>query len=165
MNAHGLLMAYAESSVKPVVSDFDLFLIGSAGMKYDALVEDQVGLAKYSLTLARDVLQSHKSNSWIDCWLSASEARIAEQPPIVKSAFGCGDPTSMRIVEHAVKVTLACGAVRHGSECFNFGCPQELATSILLFGMDSLIVLGITEAKLRFGSSSAKELPKVSVSP
>ena len=36
MNPLGLLMAYAEARVTPVVSDFDTFLVGSRGVKYDA---------------------------------------------------------------------------------------------------------------------------------
>ena len=35
MNPLGLLIAYAEKEVKPVVSDFDTFTVGSRGMRYD----------------------------------------------------------------------------------------------------------------------------------
>merc|ERR1719453_2600163 len=34
MNPHGLLIAYAEHAVKPVVSDFDPFLVASTRMTY-----------------------------------------------------------------------------------------------------------------------------------
>merc|ERR1712110_608530 len=35
MNPHGLLIAYAEAAVKPVVSDFDTFTVGSRNMPYE----------------------------------------------------------------------------------------------------------------------------------
>ena len=48
MNPHGLLIAYAESApqprVKPVCSDFDTFTVGSRGMRYDAMPEEQCSL-------------------------------------------------------------------------------------------------------------------------
>ena len=42
LNPLGLLMAYAEANVTPVVSDFDTFLIGSRGLRYDATPPEQV---------------------------------------------------------------------------------------------------------------------------
>ena len=45
MNPLGLLMAYAEAKVMPVVSDFDTFLIGSSGtVPYDPLPADQANV-------------------------------------------------------------------------------------------------------------------------
>ena len=41
MNPLGLLVAYAESQVLPVVSDFDTFLVGSMGMEYSPLPDAQ----------------------------------------------------------------------------------------------------------------------------
>ena len=40
--------------------------------------------------------------------------------------FGFGDPTSVRLTEAVVHTTVACGAVRHGAESFNYYFPQEL---------------------------------------
>ena len=42
LNARGLLVAYAESEVRPVVSDMDAFLIGSRGMQHEPLQSRQV---------------------------------------------------------------------------------------------------------------------------
>ena len=42
MNPLGLLMAYAEETVTPVVSDFDTFLVGSRGVQYAATPPEQV---------------------------------------------------------------------------------------------------------------------------
>ena len=42
---HGLVMAYAEAKVKPVVSDFDTFTVGSRGMKYEPLGKEEQALA------------------------------------------------------------------------------------------------------------------------
>ena len=41
MNPLGLLMAYAEENVTPVVSDFDTFLVGSKGMRYEPTPPEQ----------------------------------------------------------------------------------------------------------------------------
>lgn len=45
MNPLGLLIAYAEAHVKPVCSDFDTFLLGSRGMKYEVLPPQQARAA------------------------------------------------------------------------------------------------------------------------
>merc|ERR1719282_740035 len=50
MNPNGLLIAYAESSVKPVVSDFDTFTVGSKGMEYTLPVPpEQAEVAMWTL--------------------------------------------------------------------------------------------------------------------
>merc|ERR1719337_642110 len=41
MNPRGLLIAYAEDSVKPVVSDFDTFTVASKNMNYDPVPDEQ----------------------------------------------------------------------------------------------------------------------------
>merc|ERR1719379_782642 len=56
MNPRGLLIAYAERYVKPVVSDFDTFTIGSKNMLYKKLATDQVELAKWTLNCAEEVI-------------------------------------------------------------------------------------------------------------
>ena len=43
LNPLGLLMAYAEARVTPVVSDFDTFTVGSKGVSYEPTPPDQVG--------------------------------------------------------------------------------------------------------------------------
>ena len=47
MNPLGLLMAYAEAQVKPVVSDFDTFLVGSRGVQYEPTPPEQVTLMNW----------------------------------------------------------------------------------------------------------------------
>merc|ERR1712190_26938 len=69
MNPHGLLIAYAEATVKPVVSDFDTFTVGSCGMEYVALPKDQIELAKWSLERAKEVLAEPSHHSWNSRWL------------------------------------------------------------------------------------------------
>jgi CRP-like cAMP-binding protein len=127
MNPHGLLMAYAEETVKPVVSDFDTFLVGSSGMEYEELVSDQVELAKWALKKTRQILEDPGSNSWTTRWLEVLKQAIQDGDLQMETPkYGFGDPTSYRIIEEIVKATKETGAVRHGSECFNFVFPQEL---------------------------------------
>ena len=46
MNPRGLLMAYEEATVKPVASDIDAFVVGSRGVTFDPLPEEQVSFAQ-----------------------------------------------------------------------------------------------------------------------
>jgi len=46
--------------------------------------------------------------------------------------YGFGDPKSTSIMEHAAKRLQSTGAVRHGSECFNYQFPQEIDDMFLL---------------------------------
>eukprot|EP00928_Gymnodinium_smaydae_P061846 TRINITY_DN45825_c0_g1_i1.p1 TRINITY_DN45825_c0_g1~~TRINITY_DN45825_c0_g1_i1.p1 ORF type:complete len:962 (+),score=132.66 TRINITY_DN45825_c0_g1_i1:67-2952(+) len=132
MNPHGLLIAYAEQSVKPVVSDFDTFLVGSKGMEYLPLPNDQVELAKWSLHHTRMILEQPWKGSWTSRWISVikGEAEKGFAPEIPK--YGFGDPTSYGLVKDVIESTIACGAVRHGAECFNYYFPQELDDEYLV---------------------------------
>merc|ERR1719262_495736 len=56
MNPRGLLVAYAEQYVKPVVSDFDTFTVGSTGILYGKLPDEQVELVNWALNCAEGVL-------------------------------------------------------------------------------------------------------------
>jgi hypothetical protein len=132
MNPRGLLVAYAEALVKPVVSDFDTFTIGSRGKKYADLPADQVKLAEWSLDQAEKVLNNPSAKSWTSRWLEIlkEEADKGFHPELPK--YGFGDPTSYALIGDLVKATLSCGAVRHGAECFNFYFPQELDEEFLV---------------------------------
>eukprot|EP00746_Dinoflagellata_sp_MGD_P121065 gnl/MRDRNA2_/MRDRNA2_56361_c0_seq1.p1 gnl/MRDRNA2_/MRDRNA2_56361_c0~~gnl/MRDRNA2_/MRDRNA2_56361_c0_seq1.p1 ORF type:complete len:1065 (+),score=203.09 gnl/MRDRNA2_/MRDRNA2_56361_c0_seq1:103-3297(+) len=132
MNPRGLLVAYAEALVKPVVSDFDTFTIGSRGKTYESLPEDQVSLAEWSLDQAERILKSPNSKSWTSRWLEIlkEEADKGFHPELPK--YGFGDPTSYALIGDLVKATLSSGAVRHGAECFNFYFPQELDEEFLV---------------------------------
>jgi len=132
MNSRGVLIAYAEKLVKPVVSDFDTFTIGSKNITYEPLPANQAQLAKWSLNHAKDVLENPGEVGWTSRWLEIlkKEAEQGFHPDIPK--YGFGDPTSYRLIGDVVTATLSCGAVRHGAECFNFYFPQELDASYLV---------------------------------
>merc|ERR1719476_489039 len=77
MNPQGLLVAYAEACVKPVVSDFDTFTVGSRGMQYDPLPKDQQQIATLALDRTLDILrkaqtlaQTGNGNNGNDSWNS-----------------------------------------------------------------------------------------------
>jgi len=131
MNPWGLVMAYEESRVLPVVSDFDPFLFASTSMKYASILPEDEDLMKWCLNGVSEVLQTG-SKSWTSSWLQRlkQEAEKGFHPEIPK--FGFGDATSCRIVEDLVKSTNFCGAIRHGAECFNWYFPQELDTEFLV---------------------------------
>mmetsp|Transcript_15703 Transcript_15703/g.28274 ORF Transcript_15703/g.28274 Transcript_15703/m.28274 type:complete len:1025 (-) Transcript_15703:106-3180(-) len=132
MNPRGLLVAYAEMHVKPVVSDFDVFLIGSRGMAYEPLPQDQLDLVEWSIDCTEDILKNRAGKSWTDQWLDKLKCATDEgyHPDIPE--YGFGDSTSYRLIEDVINITAPCGAVRHGPECFNFWFPQELDSEYLI---------------------------------
>lgn len=132
MNPRGLLIAYAEKFVKPVVSDFDTFLVGSRGMQYDQLPIDQAKLVMWTLDHTSKILRSPDHNNWTSRWLTVLKEEGAKgfHPEIPK--FGFGDPTSYRLIQDVVAETSPCGAIRHGAECSNFYFPQELDDEYLV---------------------------------
>merc|ERR1719443_960380 len=132
MNPRGLLIGYAEDEVKPVVSDFDTFTVGTVGVEYDELTAEQVKLVQWSLKHAEEVLAERKSLGWNSRWLNVlkQEAQKGFHPDLPK--YGFGDPTSYDLIAGAVNSTKSCGAVRHGAECFNFYFPQELDEEYLV---------------------------------
>ena len=141
LNPHGLLIAYAEEyerhqkkirSVKPVVSDFDTFTIGSIGMTYEPLPESQADLMLWSLEQARGILSKPGQQSWNSRWLEVLQKANREGFHPTIPQYGFGDPTSYRLVEEVVKATSISGAVRHGAECFNFYFPQEFDSEYLV---------------------------------
>mmetsp|Transcript_10652 Transcript_10652/g.24232 ORF Transcript_10652/g.24232 Transcript_10652/m.24232 type:complete len:1128 (-) Transcript_10652:48-3431(-) len=125
LNPRGLLIAYAEQYVKPVVSDFDTFLVGSRGMKYAHIPEEQLKIVRWSVEESAKILEAPQHSTWTSCWIDRMRSDTAraevEIPP-----YGFGDPTSYGLIDGAIKSTIDCGAVRHGAECFNFLFPQEL---------------------------------------
>lgn len=132
MNVRGLLIAYAEEEVKPVVSDFDTFTIASKGMMYDPVPEDQQRIVCWMLEHAEGVLKTPDHNPWTVRWLEVlkKEGERGFHPKFPK--YGFGDPTSYRLIGDVVTCTIACGAVRHGAECFNYYFPQELDDEYLV---------------------------------
>jgi len=132
MNPRGLLIAYAEQYVKPVVSDFDTFLVGSRGMQYETLPPAQASLVIWMLDQTDALLRTKDHNSWTSRWLSVLKDANASgfHPEIPR--FGFGDPTSYRLIQDVVAETAACGAIRHGAECCNYYFPQELDEEYLV---------------------------------
>mmetsp|Transcript_11987 Transcript_11987/g.21220 ORF Transcript_11987/g.21220 Transcript_11987/m.21220 type:complete len:748 (+) Transcript_11987:163-2406(+) len=132
MNPRGLLVAYAEMYVKPVVSDFDTFTIGSRGMEYESLPMDQADLINWMLGHAEVILGSLDHQSWNSRWLEviAKEHERGYHP--VPPKYGFGDPTSYRLIGDVVAETAPCGAIRHGAECCNLFFPQELDEEYLV---------------------------------
>ncbi|CAJ1407662.1 unnamed protein product [Effrenium voratum] len=133
MNPLGLLVAYAEAQVLPVVSDFDTFLVGSEGMEYEPLPPEQKDLMQWCLDHTADIIGMHQHKAWTSRWLEVLKEEASKKgksPDIPKLGFG--DPTSVRLIGDVVQVTASCGAVRHGAECFNFYFPQELDDEFLV---------------------------------
>ena len=58
MNPLGLLMAYAEAQVTPVVSDFDTFTVGSKGLHYVPTPPKQVRLMNWALDHTEELLEN-----------------------------------------------------------------------------------------------------------
>merc|ERR1719393_324630 len=77
MNPRGLLVAYAERYVKPVVSDFDTFTIGSTSMLYERLPSDQIDLVKWMLGCAEEVIREPGYSGWNSRWLRILERENA----------------------------------------------------------------------------------------
>jgi len=145
LNPSGLLVAYAEEiHVKPVVSDFDTFLIGSQGAKpFESLIEEQRALMMWSLRKMEKVLLDKNGGigdkdhfNWTGAWLSkVLDPEVKKLDPFKVPAmpkFGFGDPTSLSLINAVVDELAECGAVRHGAECFNFYFPQELDEEFLV---------------------------------
>merc|ERR1719453_3046574 len=98
MNPHGLLIAYQEDYVKPVVSDFDTFTVGSRGMSYASLIPEQQNLAVWSLQRAEDILNSPSPSPWTSRWLEVLRDAHEEgfHPALPK--YGFGDETSSKLI-------------------------------------------------------------------
>jgi len=138
MEPRTLLMAYEEHGmVKPVVSDFDCFLLGSRGVKYSQQIPpDQVELVKWSVKNISEVLDeravSQSDSGWMSNWFKVlKKAAVKNYVPITPK-YGNGDPKSYEIIEIAVSRLKETGCVRHGAECFNWYFPQEIDDEFLV---------------------------------
>jgi CRP-like cAMP-binding protein len=131
-NPRGLLIAYAEKYVKPVVSDFDTFLVASKGMSYEQIPADQASVVKWALQQTREVLSTPDHQPWTSRWLTVLKEQAAVGFKYTLPKYGFGEPTSTRLIADVVQETLSCGAIRHGAECFNFTFPQELDDDFLV---------------------------------
>eukprot|EP00537_Pseudo-nitzschia_pungens_P001862 CAMPEP_0172372236 /NCGR_PEP_ID=MMETSP1060-20121228/46616_1 /TAXON_ID=37318 /ORGANISM="Pseudo-nitzschia pungens, Strain cf. cingulata" /LENGTH=984 /DNA_ID=CAMNT_0013098141 /DNA_START=655 /DNA_END=3609 /DNA_ORIENTATION=- len=136
-----LVLAYEEQgTIKPVVSDFDGFLLG---WRREALwfgcnlPRYQEELMMWCVDRIEEILDDQKENptnrdTWTQRWLDVLKKSAAEGFHIDTPEYGFGDPKSTSIMEHAAKKLISTGAVRHGCECFNYRFPQELDDMFLL---------------------------------
>lgn len=139
MEPRMLLMAYEENNkVKPVVSDFDCFLLGSRGVRYkQPIPDDQIELVKWSVENISEVLDEQAANptdnvGWMETWFKVlKKAALKGYYPITPK-YGNGDPKSYEIIEVAVSRLQETGCVRHGAECFNWFFPQEIDDTLLV---------------------------------
>eukprot|EP00930_Biecheleria_cincta_P032164 TRINITY_DN22318_c0_g1_i1.p1 TRINITY_DN22318_c0_g1~~TRINITY_DN22318_c0_g1_i1.p1 ORF type:complete len:1340 (+),score=259.46 TRINITY_DN22318_c0_g1_i1:107-4126(+) len=162
LNPHGLLVAYAEKTVKPVVSDFDTFIVGNKGLLHDKLSPVQVDLETWAVDQIEDILNNPGPASWtsrwLDCMKKASEKGMYPNIP----PYGFGDSTSYRFISEAIQATKETGAVRHGAECFNFYFPQELDEEYLVvwdgFGGQSTEQAGSVRRRSSMGRHSRRSV-------
>lgn len=131
-----LLMAYEEhGSVKPVVSDFDCFLLGTRGVRFhNHLPDEQVKMVHHMVDDIEKILKDcseGKSTNWTAGWLNQMKRHKSHMK---MPKYGFGDPKSYAIMKYAVHRLEEFGAVRHGAECFNYYFPQELDDEFLVIG-------------------------------
>mmetsp|Transcript_315 Transcript_315/g.705 ORF Transcript_315/g.705 Transcript_315/m.705 type:complete len:1221 (-) Transcript_315:492-4154(-) len=140
MNPLNLVMAYEENDpginrrrVIPVVSDFDCFIVGTRGVRYEEGVpEDQYKVLKWMVEQAEGVLSEPSTDSWTKRWLDVlKEAGTKGFHPKIPDG-GYADPKTRFIFQHAINRLGVTGAVRHGAECFNYYFPQELDEEVLV---------------------------------
>jgi hypothetical protein len=137
MKPQTLVMAYEENgTVTPVVSDFDGFLLG---WRREALwfgcnlPREQENLMMWCIKHIEQILDSRPTtDTWTVRWLEVlkKEASTGFIPEIPE--YGFGDPKSYSIMEEAARRLIDTGAVRHGSECFNYYFPQEIDDMFLI---------------------------------
>ncbi|KAL9184912.1 hypothetical protein ACHAXT_002689 [Thalassiosira profunda] len=132
-----LLVAYEENGgVKPVVSDFDCFLLGSRGVKYrEQIPPEQVELVQWSVKMIGAILderaRSMSKASWMEAWIDMTRKKGDGYHPSTPK-YGNGDPKSYEIIEVAVSRLQDSGCVRHGAECFNWFFPQDIDEEFLV---------------------------------
>lgn len=118
-------MAYEEyGRVKPVVSDFDCFLTGTRGVKYEQPIpKEQVDLVKWSVDNIGHVLDEQEPQSkkgWMETWFGVLKKAALKGFYPKTPKYGNGDPKSYEIISVAVSRLNETGCVRHGAECFNY---------------------------------------------
>ena len=122
-------------AVLPVVSDFDCFLLGTRGIRYQTpLPEEQVGMVLEMIDDTEKILKDcteGKSKAWTASWFDNMKSKTTHH---AMPKYGFGDPKSYAIMGHAVKRLAEFGAVRHGAECFNYYFPQDLDEEYLVIG-------------------------------
>jgi hypothetical protein len=140
MNPLNLLMAYEENDprndrcrVIPVVSDFDAFIVGTRGVKYEEEVpKDQIEVLKWMVGQIEILLDNPSKDSWTKQWLDVlKDSGNKGYHPKVPTG-GYSDPKTRFIFNHAIDRLRTTGAVRHGAECYNYSFPQDLDEEVLV---------------------------------
>jgi cAMP-dependent protein kinase regulator len=132
MNPRGLLVAYAEEYVKPVVSDFDTFTVASKGVKYEEMPNEYANLMLWGLGHTESVFKTPDHQAWTSRWIEIKRQEAEKGRHVTLPRYGFGDATTVDLIAGVCEATKACGAVRHGPECFNFDFPQELDDEFLV---------------------------------
>lgn len=133
LNPQGLLIAYAEEFVLPVVSDIDIFTVGTKGQQRESLDQAQLNIAMHMLDSVEMILQSPRPDiGWNSRWLQVLQMWEDEGYHPEVPQYGFGDPASIALVEGIVYHTRSCGAVRHAPECFNLTFPQDFDKEYLI---------------------------------
>lgn len=109
-----LLMAYEEhNTVKPVVSDFDCFLLGTRGVRFhNPLPDEQVKMVHHMVDDIEKILKDcseGKSTNWTAGWLNEMKRHTTH---VKMPKYGFGDPKSYAIMKYAVHRLEEFGAVR-----------------------------------------------------
>jgi len=141
MEPRMLLVAYEENdTVLPVVSDFDLFLLGSRRLDYKCTISDEhLELLQWLIRNIREFLDEQnnsprkKNIEWTEYWpdvIRRSSLIDGFYPQTPE--YGHGDPVSYNIIRHAAERLRKNGCVRHGPECFNFHFPQDIDEEFLV---------------------------------
>jgi hypothetical protein len=102
------------------------------GVTVADLADDQRESLGWSLKGAQEIRRNAGSDGWTSRWLAYLKVESARGFHPALPTYGFGDPTSVRLIGDVVKQTSACGAVRHGAECFNYYFPQELDDEYLV---------------------------------
>jgi len=159
MDPKYLVMAYEENNtVTPVVSDFDGFLMG---WRREALwfgcnlPREQERLMMWSIKQIQKILEEPSDETWTMRWLEVlkEEAKLGNKNIPEMPQYGFGDPKSYSIMEEAAKRLISSGAVRHGSECFNYSFPQEID--------DYFLIISDTFHPVPWKYVSSEELPEI----
>ena len=150
MNPQGLLLAYAENSVKPVASDVDGFLIGSKGLQIEPLPDEQVSLCGWAIDRIQEALEDPGHGGWVRRWhaILKDQSNKGFSPP--HAELGYGDPIYVSIMASAVDHLSLTGAPRHGT-AFNFYFPREMDSQFMVVwdGFENLSWKYLDEAELR----------------
>jgi len=140
MSPLNLVMAYEENDPKnnrcrviPVISDFDCFIVGTRGVKYEEEVpKDQIEILEWMVRQTEGVLNKPSNDSWTKRWLEVlRECGNKGVYPKMPDG-GYSDPKTKFIFEHAINRLSTTGAVRHGAECYNYYFQQELDEELLV---------------------------------